>query len=197
MDEAIKIIISAKEYLEILPQKINEFVTKIREEKLKGIRQIPSSSLIDNSKLLNPQIRSKLIDKVALLVDENLVGRSEMCIQFAILLCRALEYLGLPSKVMMGTAMYFDAGREIFRWDHSWVRIDDEVIDGNVDILLENPMVPETVTVKPYWGPVKLTPRDRRLRENRNTSIPEDADVENIWWADLKQFIDNELIVCK
>ncbi|MCH8942884.1 MAG: hypothetical protein IIA48_10675 [Bacteroidetes bacterium] len=186
---------TAEEYLELLPNEFREIVNKIREEKKNGKRPVPSSNLIDKSNLLEQKNRSKLIDQVALLVDENLAGRSEMCIQFAILLSRALEYLKLPSKIKMGTAMYFDSGKEIFRWDHCWVRIGDEVIDGNVDILYENPMVPESVKVQPYWGSIKLTPPDRRLRENRNMSIPDDTDVENFWWPDLKKFIDNELSI--
>jgi len=32
------------------------------------------------------------------------------------------------------------------------VRIGDEVVDGNVDCLSENPLVPDIVRVAPYWG---------------------------------------------
>lgn len=90
--------------------------------------------------------------------------------------------------------MYYKSGREIFRWNHAWVRIDSEVVDGNVDILSENPMVPDTVCVDPYWGPITRVPPDRRLRENRNQSLPQDTDVEKYWWPDLKTFVDIELI---
>lgn len=188
---------SVEEYIQLLPNESLKIIEKIRQEKNSENRPVPSSNLIDKSKLLDPNIRCKLIDKVALLVDENLGGRSEMCIQFAILLNRALEYLNIPSKVRMGIAMYFNSGKEIFRWQHSWVRIEDEVVDCNIDILYENPMVPTSVNVKPYWGPIKLSPRDRRLREDRNIPIPEDTDVENIWWPELNEFIDDEININK
>ena len=34
------------------------------------------------------------------------------------------------------------------------MRIRDEVIDGNVDSLDENPTVPKAFRVAPYWGPI-------------------------------------------
>lgn len=185
--------ISADEFLNTVSIDIKKFVEKIRKEKLSGNRPLPSQTLIDKSILLSATKRLKLLDKIALLVDENLFGRAEMCIQFSMLLYRALIYMGLPSKIISGSAMYFNDGVEIFRWEHTWVRIKDELIDGNVDILYENPLIPQTINVSPYWGPVLMVPKDRRLRENWNKLIPEDNDVENIWWPDLKIFIDSEL----
>jgi hypothetical protein len=185
--------LSSEQYFELLPEDSKELINKIRNEKKNGDRPVPSRSLINKSNVLESKIQLKLIDKVALLVDENLGGRSEMCIQFSILLNLALSYFVLDSKVIMGTAMYFHSGKEIFRWNHSWVKIGDEIIDGNVDILYENPMVPRIVQVQPYWGPIALCPRDRRLRENRNLDIPNDSDVEKFWWSELKIFIDREL----
>jgi hypothetical protein len=38
-----------------------------------------------------------------------------------------------------------------------------------------------------------MVPKDRRLRENWSKSIPEGNDVKNIWWPDLKIFIESEL----
>ena len=74
--------------------------------------------------MLTKEVREKLLDKVAALVDENYAGRSEMCQQFADLLNRALAYLHFPSRGVMGTAIYFDdKGKEIFRWQHAWVRV--------------------------------------------------------------------------
>jgi hypothetical protein len=185
--------ISADEFLNTVSIDIKEVVEKIRKEKLSGNRPLPSQTLIDKSILLSATKRLKLLDKIALLVDENLFGRAEMCIQFSMLLNRALIYMGLPSKIISGSAMYFNDGVEIFRWEHTWVRITDELIDGNVDILYENPLIPQTVNVSPYWGPVLMVPKDRRLRENWSKSIPEDNDVKNIWWPDLKIFIESEL----
>ena len=81
-----------------------------------------------------------------------------MCIQFAILVSQALNYMGMSSRVAVGTAIYYNTkGRELFKWKHAWLRVGKEVIDGNVDSLYENPMVLETVDILPYWGPVTET----------------------------------------
>jgi hypothetical protein len=110
-------------------------------------------------------MRDKLLDAVAALVDENYGGRSEMCLQFASLLHRSLDHLKFPSRSAVGWAMYFGPnGEELFRWRHAWVRVGEEVIDGNVDCLGENPVVPKNVSVAPYWGPISEVPSDRRLR---------------------------------
>jgi len=117
-----------------------------------------------------------------------------MCLQFADLLSRALTHLQFPTRGVVGTAVYYDTkGRELFRWNHAWVRVGKEVIDGNVDCLSENPAVPNQVAVQPYWGPIDETPSDRRLRENHGTALPGDVDVDGIWWPELKAFIDKML----
>jgi len=111
------------------------------------------------------------------------IGLGELrCVQFANLLHRALNCLQFPSRGVVGAAIYYDgSGHEIFRWDHTWVRVGDEAIDGNVDSLPENPLVPSQVRVAPYWGPTTNMPQDRRLRENHGASLPPDVDVDRIW----------------
>ncbi len=133
------------------------------------------------------------MDAVAALVDENLFGRSEMCIQFAALLQRALAHLGLPARTVVGWAIYYSDGHEIFRWKHAWVRVGREVIDGNVDSLFENPTVPPAVNVAPYWGSISETPADRRLREDHGRALPADNDVSDIWWPELRASLDQML----
>jgi hypothetical protein len=124
-------------------------------------------------------------------VDENLFGRAEMCMQFADLMQRALSRLNLPARSVIGTSIYFDgSAREIFRRQHAWVRVADEVIDGNVDCLFENPVIPANVKVAPYWGPITTVPADRRLRESHRTRLPPDDDVSNVWWPDLAVWLD-------
>ena len=177
---------SANEFLSASPPQVRAVVATIREEKQRGVRRKPSSSLQDNSTLLTPTLRTELLNQVASMVDENLCGRSEMCIQFAILLAMALRELGLPAKEVVGKAFYYVNGRKIFDWNHVWVRIGGEVIDGNVDILDENPFVPKVVVIRPYWGPIDQTPSDRKLRADIGAPIPADTDVENIWWPELK-----------
>lgn len=45
------------------------------------------------------------LDYVPDLVDENLAGRSEMCLQFAQLIHLALSHVGMDSNAVAGTAM--------------------------------------------------------------------------------------------
>ncbi len=181
--------VSADEFLERSPEIAKTIVSKIREEKQNGIRPLPSKSYIDNSRILNKEKRTLLIDKIAMLVDENLFGRAEMCRQFASLLQRSLMEYGVRAKVVNGWAMYFENGKELFRWKHAWVRCGKEIIDCNSDILYENPLVPKKVNVKPYWSEVKNIPIDRRLREDKNAIEEIDSDVDNIWWPELKEYL--------
>jgi hypothetical protein len=186
---------SADEFLETLPSHAKLLVTEIRRQKQAGERLRPSSTLLDRSTLLTKAQREKLLDKVAALVDENLAGRSEMCLQFADLLYRALLHLRFPARPALGWAIYFAPdGQEIFRWQHAWVRIGNEIVDGNVDSLSENPMVPKTVKIAPYWGPIAEVPSDRRLRAEHGDSLPPDGDVSGIWWPELKSWLTTEIL---
>jgi hypothetical protein len=148
--------------------------------------------MIDLSALLTKSYRARLVDVVAAFVDENYCGRSEMCIQYADLMDRALKYLNFPSRVVLGTAVYYSPDGDILhQWGHAWVRIGDEVIDANVDSIPENPQVPKQVRVAPYWGPIKETPRDRKLREQPELQMAPDEDVIQTWWPDLKVWLCN------
>ena len=185
---------SADDFLRLAPVQVQERALRIRAQKEDGARPRPSASLKDLSTLLTRELRARLLDAVATLVDENLFGRSEMCIQFADLLHRALVHLHLPARAVIGWAIYYSGGQEIFRWQHGWERVGGEVIDGNVDSLFENPMVPPTVSVAPYWGPITKTPADRRLREDHGRGLPPDRDVLEIWWPELLAWLDATLM---
>jgi hypothetical protein len=185
---------SVEEYLRLAPE-IRPIIEEIRRQKVAGERLRPSTSLIDRARILTAETRRKLLDKIAALVDENYAGRSEMCQQFAVLLHRALAHVRFPSRPVAGTSIYYnDKGNEVFRWNHTWVRVGEEVIDGNVDSLDENPLVPEQVQVPPFWGPITEVPKDRRLRENHGAAVPSDVDVDEIWWPELRAWIDGELL---
>jgi hypothetical protein len=187
--------ISAEEYVALLPPAMRQLVNEIRRRKQAGERLRPSGSLIDYSALLTREHRNNLLDAIASLVDENYAGRAEMCLQFADLLNRALTHLRFPSRPVVGTAMYYDpTGTEIFRWTHAWVRIGDEVVDGNVDSLAENPVVPKSVCIKPYWGPIAQTPSDRRLREKQGEVLSHDIDVEQTWWPELRTLLNSNFV---
>lgn len=181
--------LTAEEFLGRMPQIFRVIVESIRAQKLANARPAPSSNLIDSSFIANSELRSELIDKVAALVDENLTGRSDMCGQFALLLAMALTKLGYPARAVAGEAAYFKEGKKIFSWEHAWVRVESEVIDGNVDILYENPIIPPSVSVRPYWGLVSAVPNERRLRQDHSLRVAEDSDVSNIWWPELEKWI--------
>lgn len=177
-----------------LPESMRQLVDEIRRQKREDLRKRPSTTLIDRSETMTNTARAKLLDAVSALVDENYAGRAEMCLQFAALLNRALQHLHFPSRAVVGTAIYYGPnGEEIWRWQHAWVRIGDEVIDGNVDSLAENPLVPKVVSVAPYWGPIKDVPADRRLRETHSETLKPDVDVDDIWWPELESWIDRKM----
>ena len=165
--------ISVDDYIaRVVPNAHKPLIAEVRRQKVAGLRRVPSATLIDKSTLLTMEARASVLDQVAKLVDENYVGRGEMCLQFADLLNRGLNKLGLPARAIVGKAIYYDPkGTEIFRWNHAWVRIGDEIVDGNVDSIPENPMVPKTVQVFPYWGPVRETPSDRKLQEHQESNF--------------------------
>jgi len=186
--------VSVDDYVKLLPSEAKRIVGEIRHQKREGTRQRPSVTLIDHSAIMTKPMRDRLLDAVAALVDENYAGRSEMCLQFAALVHRALSHLKFPSRPVGGTAIYYAVkGGETWRWRHAWVRIGDEVIDGNVDCLGENPLVPKAVSVAPYWGPISEVPGDRRLREEHGVELPPDVDVDNTWWPELQGWIDREI----
>ena len=167
--------ISVDEWLVRFPE-CTPIVTQIRRQKETGARLRPSATLVDRSSLMTQEHRGRLLDRVAALVDENYVGRSEMCLQFAALLHRALSYLQFPSRDVVGTATYYDdQKREIFRWKHAWVRVGDEVIDGNVDSLAENPRVPKEVRV------ARIGVRSRR-RHSIGASVKNTASPYRMTW---------------
>src|SRR6185312_17226029 len=167
-----------EEFLRLASPMATQIAQQIREQKRLGARPLPSAAFIDQSNILQAAQRAKLLDHVAVLVDENLFGRSEMCEQFAALLAKSLHLLGHPAQVASGECSYFRDGVVAFTWQHYWVRIGAEVIDANTDCLTENPAVPTGICPRPYWGPIRNTPQDRRLRGQVMSNMPYDADVE-------------------
>ena len=179
---------SAEEFL-LLALELKDKVSLIRRQKAAGERHRPSTSLIDQSKMLDATFRAALLDRVASLVDENLFGRSEMCQQFALLLARALQFKGFSAQAVPGEAIYFAGGSKVFSWEHAWVRIGAEVVDGNVDSLFENPVIPQSVKCQPYWGPITAVPSDRKLRQRQSSSVAADPDVSGVWWPELEAWL--------
>jgi len=182
--------LSVEEWLSTFPPEARARVEQIREDRRNDRRPYPSAKLLDRSTLLTKPQRNKLLDKVAALVDENYCGRAEMCQQFADLLYRALMRLSVDARGAIGQATYLAAdGSVLWQWKHAWVRSGLEIVDGNIDTIAENPLVPKSLIVAPYWGPLAEMPTDRRLTEERRT-LPNDRDVKQIWWPDLRRWID-------
>lgn len=116
--------VSVEDWVQLLPAEAKCIVEEIRRQKREGTRQQPSATLTDRSAIMTKPMRDKLLDAVAMQVDENYAGCAEMCLQFTGLLSRALWHLKFPSRSVVGTAIYYGAkGEEIWRWRHSWVRI--------------------------------------------------------------------------
>ena len=182
---------SAEEFLLLAPEHKGK-VYLIRAQKAAGERHRPSTSLIDRSTLFDATFRAALLDRVARLVDENLFGRSEMCQQFALLLAQAIQFKGLSAHAVSGEAIYFAGGSKVFSWEHAWVRIGAEVVDGNVDSLFENPIIPKSVNCQPYWGPITTVPSDRKLRPWQSSSVAPDPDVSSVWWPELEAWLMGE-----
>lgn len=183
---------TVEEVLAIGNDTMRELVSLIRIQKKAGTRPLPSMKLVDKADCLSQHQRRALLDKVATLVDESVFGRAEMCLQFADLLHRALLQLHIPAKLTLGLAIYYSGDREIFRWQHAWVRIGKHVIDGNTDCILEHPPAPREITSPPFWGPIREVPPERYLREDRGALFPGDPDVENVWWPELVDWLQKE-----
>jgi len=178
------------EYVSIVPPLVQGIISRIRAEKESDSRFRPSTSLIDTSTMLTPGKRVALLDKVAELVDENVAGRSDMCLQYAALFNLALRHLGFSSHAVAGTATYFsEKGKPVFSWRHGWVRVGKEVIDGNTDSLSENIMVPKSVTAPPYWGPIEGV---QTRKYDQDGYVDDDSDVTNVWWPELRDWLDKD-----
>jgi len=162
---------------------LNELLNKIMEGKKAGNRPQPSKRLILGKSKFNSRLRRVLVDIVGEIVDQNWCGRSEMCVLFAILLGDALKKLGAVPKIVIGKGVYTNSTRE-FTWDHAWVLICDEIVDGNVDSMVENPAVPEGVEPNNYWGALDDLPSDRKLTSNKE--IDENWIRENTTYEELQ-----------
>ena len=184
----------AREYIYSLDAKKRQHIEDVRAQKVMGVRPRPSDKLIDRSESLDARSRAEILNRVAMLVDENIFGRSEMCEQFADLLRRSLNHFGLKARGIAGTAVYYSSGKEIFRWGHAWVIVGGEVIDGNIDTLPENPFAPPNISIDPFWGAAGLIPKDRKLLvDPKRVFRTNDIDVLNIWWPELKDWLDKTI----
>lgn len=132
--------------------KSSAILCKIRTEKSKGIRLLPSSRIIIKSGCIPIEEIKWLVDYTASLVDENAFGRSDMCLQFAWLVSEYLNFkYHLDAKPIQGIVRYSSQGN-VFEWSHAWVKFGDIIIDSNIDSAKENPKVPGWIDPRPYWG---------------------------------------------
>ena len=165
---------------------------RIRQEKAQGKRPRPSARMIGEASPPQREVQLKLVDKVAELVDENVFGRSEMCLQFAALLAKALTLLGFDATAKRGTARYRKPGGGWFSWDHAWVEYGECVVDANVDSMRENLLVDEGVDPASFWGQRDRIPDDRQIGFASATFWPGDEDSE-YWWPRLEEWLRTEV----
>lgn len=156
---------------------ISKLLKTIKGQKSSGNRPYPSLKAISMGEVPNEKIRKNLLDICAELVDENWAGRSEMCIYYAVLMRNALCKLGMDASVHIGEATYIASDKKSFTWDHAWVTYGDYIVDGNVDSMIENPMVPIGIDPDPYWGPINMLPKDRNYKSKR-ILIPQNDTTE-------------------
>lgn len=175
---------SLQTYVLSLPRKTRQIFEKIVHQKEKDERPLPSAKCILGTSRISQHIRLAILDLIALTVDENFWGRHEMCVYFAILLRDALSTFGHSAQAVLGSATYHSPvdRKKDFTWEHAWVVLDNEIIDGNIDSLIENPHVDPQSRIAPssFWGLQNEVPHDRTLvlrevismeYEKRNTTV--------------------------
>jgi len=111
-----------------------------------------------------------------------------MCVLFAILLGDALLKLNMSPRVVIGKGTYTETQNSTnsFTWDHAWVLLDNEIVDGNVDSMIENPVVPVGIEPNNYWGLAENLPDDRKLVTDKE--INEDWIRENTSYSELQKW---------
>ena len=156
----------------------NSRLQKVLADKKNGVEHKPSLLLIDKSHLLTSDKRKTIIDIAAKYVNQNIYGRNEMCLQFAILVKFLLKEEGISSKIIEGKAKYSN-GNLKHEWNHFWlVTENNDLIDGNIDSLPDNPNPPEGLRPLNYWGALSEIPNDRLLLPNKEFSEQDEATLE-------------------
>lgn len=156
-------------YAKKIEKDVDSLLKTIQEQKLSNFRPKPSSKLVSIGEVPDGGTKKFLVDVCAELVDENWAGRSEMCVYFAVLLRDALHLSGFHADVHLGKATYISLSDPLktYTWDHAWVVYDNYIVDGNVDSIVENPMIPFGIEPSPYWGPSNMSPGDRIFKTER------------------------------
>lgn len=187
--------ISAEKFVRSLSPSAQRILDGIRRAKATGRRPRPSASpKVAGDALLLPHRRGELLDKVAELVDQNVFGRSEMCLQFAALLELALRELGHDARAVEAAGARYRCLDETWMvWPrHAWVEVGDVVIDANVDSLAENPVATgaRPIDVAPFWGPRTALPADRQLPAGRPLDRYEAQHGDVLaWWEQLRAWM--------
>lgn len=106
--------------------------------------------------------------------------------------------MGIKAEVYIGEGTY--TGKNIsYSWEHSWVVHNEYIIDGNVDSMIENPVVPVGIDPKPYWGKISEMPLDRSLTSDRLLGVSDELDeLDDIyieWKRELKRFLQQQKMI--
>ena len=167
------------------------WVYDVRREKHAAQRPLPSANLTSVGDQPPREVRAALLDMIATLVDEHIFGRSDMCLQFAALLERALQAMVLGAEARTGSVDYLRTTGGRMRWTHAWVVLDDgSVIDGNADSIRENRVIGQNVIVDSYWGPTADLPDNRHIPLGKRLDDRDrnDPDVRR-WWPRLENWM--------
>ena len=88
-------------------------LSKILEERKSGKRPKPSEHVYLGKSRFSDKNRKLYIDVVAAIIDNDLTGRSTMCVYSAILLADILKNLGAKPKVITGKATYRSTDKKL------------------------------------------------------------------------------------
>jgi len=139
----------------------------------------PSTNLYLGQSVFDDEKRKQLLDAIATVLDDHdplKAGRHEMCMHFAILLRDTLNKAGYQAKVFWGIVRYYnnDDRSKYFGLHHAWVEVGNEIIDGNADSLINNPIIDPDLCIRPvaFWGIKSHVPEDRAFL-SRNLLTPE------------------------
>lgn len=148
------------------PQRFEAIRQRVRQDIEQGNRPWPYENLILFPSSLPNDTKIELLNLIAVVCERmgGVEGRSSQGVPFALLVQHALRAnLAMDSKVMAGDATYQHNGLK-FSFCHAWVQtFEGEIIDGNVDVLADNPSAPDGLHVPAYWGPLSTLPGDRVL----------------------------------
>ncbi len=176
--------VSQAYFSRLSPRKKRDFLRReleaglwIKEERVKNERPRPSAKLFSLGETPARAVRNVVLDVAAEFTDRyarSSEGRGKQGPLFAAFARAVLETQGIVAEIVIGWARYLTPEQKPFEWDYAWLETEFEVIDGNADAMIENPMVPENLIRSPYWGPRERV-LERQLTRIRTVTLEREA----------------------